>query len=160
MKRSLIAAVVWLFVIATGILLGGSIFEGVVLTPMWSHNLPDSVRSWQHGAAQSPFFAVLTPFYGLLSLVMIVAGFMMNSRQKMPALIAGVLGVAVLIATVTFFLPILGQTEFNQGAGLSGEEITRLVTQFKTWHWLRWAAIAASWLCGLRVLSLSAAGED
>lgn len=159
MKRTITLIVVWLFVITTGILLGGSIFEGVVLTPMWSHNLPDSVRQWQHGAAQTPFFAIATPAYGLLSLALIIVGLMMPSRQRLPALIAGVLGVIVLIATVTFFLPILGQTEFNQGAGLSGDEITRLVTQFKTWHWGRWAAITISWLAGLRLLSLSAAAE-
>lgn len=159
MKRTITLGVVWLFVITTGILLGGSIFEGAVLTPMWSHNLPDSVRQWQHGGVQVSFFAVATPLYGLLSIALIALSFGMPPRQKKWSLVAGVLGIAVIIMTFTFFLPILQQTEFNQGAGLSGEEITRLVTRFKTWHWGRWAVITISWLSGLRALSLSDTAE-
>lgn len=159
MRRAFTQIIVWLFVITTGILLGGSIFEGVVLTPIWSSSLPDSVRQWQHGGVQASFFAVATPLYGLWSLAMIVLAFGMPPKQKKWSLVAGVVGIAVIVMTFTFFLPILQQTEFNQGAGLSGEEITRLVTQFKTWHWGRWAAIIISWLAGLRVLSLSAAAE-
>lgn len=159
MKRAFSLGVVWLFVIAAGILLGGSIFEGVVLTPMWSHDLPDSVRQWQHGGVQATFFAVATPLYGLLSIALIAVSFGMPPAQKKWSLVAGVLGFAVIIMTFAFFLPILQQTEFNQGAGLSGEEITRLVTRFKTWHWGRWATISISWLSGLRALSLSEAAE-
>lgn len=157
MKRTISLGVVWLFVITTGILFGGSIFEGVVVTPMWSHNLPDSVRQWTYGGVQVPFFAVATPLYGLFSIALIAFSFGMPAKQRKLALIAGVLGVLVIAMTFAFFLPILQQTEVNQGAGLSGEEITRLVTQFKTWHWGRWATIAVSWLLGLRALSLSAA---
>lgn len=159
MKRTFAQAIVWLFVLTAGILLGGSIFEGVVLTPMWSNNLPDSVRQWQHGGVQTSFFAVATPLYGLLSLMLIAFAFGMPVKQKKWSLVAGLVGIAVIVMTFAFFLPILQQTEFNQGAGLSGEEITRLVTQFNTWHWGRWAAIFISWLAGLRTLSLSGAGE-
>ncbi|CAN5635783.1 hypothetical protein BH10ACI3_BH10ACI3_26870 [soil metagenome] len=160
MKRTISLAVVWLFVITTGILLGGSIFEGAVLTPMWSHNLPESVRQWQHSGAQGPFFAVATPLFGLFSVALLALSFGMPRRQKMWSFVAGALGVAVIIMTFTFFLPILHQTEVNQGAGLSGEEITRLVTQFKTWQWGRWAVIVVSFLSGLRALSLSEAAEQ
>lgn len=159
MKRTIAVGVVWLFVIVTGILLGGSIFEGVVLTPMWSNNLPESVRHWQYGGVQATFFGFATPLYGLLSIAMIAFSFGMPAGQKKWSLVAGFLGVAVIIMTFAFFLPILQQTEFNQGAGLSGDEITRLVTQFKTWHWGRWATIAISWLAGIRTLSLSAASD-
>lgn len=159
MKRTFAHVVVWLFVLAAGLLLGGSIFEGVVLTPMWSSNLPDSVREWKHGGVQGSFFAVATPLYGLLSLMLIAFAFGMPGKQKKWSLVAGLVGVAVIVMTFAFFLPILQQTEFNQGAGLSDEEITRLVTQFKTWHWGRWAAIIISWLAGLRTLSLSASNE-
>jgi hypothetical protein len=58
-----------------------------------------------------------------------------------------------------FFLPILQKTQATRGAGLSGDEITRLVHQFETWHWGRWAVIVGSWMAGLRALSLSEPGE-
>jgi hypothetical protein len=157
MKRSIIAQIVlWLFVLSAGILLGGSIFEGVVLTPLWAESLPASVIQWQYGSIQSKFFMVATPLYGLFSLALIILSWWMPPRQRKWALVAGLSGVVVILATSLFFLPILQKTQATRGAGLSGEEITRLVNQFKTWHWGRWALIIVSWVAGLRALSLSA----
>jgi hypothetical protein len=155
-KRILLTTVIlWLFILSAGIITGGSIFEGVVLTPLWSHALPDSVRQWPYGTIQSKFFAVVTPLYALLSLALLIASHWMAAQQRKWARVAGLFGLIVVIATFTFFFPILQKTEGAQGAGLSGEEITRLVNQFKTWHWGRWALLISSLLAGLRALSLS-----
>ena len=43
----------------------------------------------------------------------------------------------------------------TRGAGLSGDEITRLVRQFRAWNWARWAVMIGGWVAGLRALSLS-----
>ena len=51
-----------------------------------------------------------------------------------------------IVATISFFLPILGKTQATRGAGLSGEEITALLIQFKTWNWGRWAVLIAGWV--------------
>jgi hypothetical protein len=159
-KRSITAQIVlWLFVLSAGILLGGSIFEGMVLTPLWAGSLPESVTEWQYGSIQAKFFRIASPLYALFSLALIIASRRMPSPQRKWAAAAGVCGILVIIATFLFFLPILEKTQATRGAGLSGEEITRLVNRFTTWHWLRWAAIVASWIAGLRALSLSAPGE-
>jgi hypothetical protein len=158
--RSITAQVVlWLFVLSAGILLGGSIFEGIVLTPLWAGSLPESVTQWQHGSIQGKFFRIATPFYALFSLALVIVAWWMPPRQRMWAVAAGLCGILVIIATFLFFLPILNKTQATRGAGLSGEEITTLVNRFITWHWLRWAAIIGSWTAGLRALSLSASGE-
>ncbi|HEX8456417.1 MAG TPA: hypothetical protein VF656_03770 [Pyrinomonadaceae bacterium] len=160
-KRSIVTqTVLWLFVLSAGILLGGSIFEGVVLTPLWAGSLPESVARWQYGSIQSRFFMVATPLYGLFSLALVIASWWMPTRQRKCALVAGLSGIVVIAATSLFFLPILQKTQATRGAGLSGEEITRLVNQFKTWHWGRWALIIISWLAGLRALSLSSSVES
>jgi hypothetical protein len=157
--RSLVTrAPLWLFVLSAGILLGGSIFEGVVLTPLWAGSLPESVTQWQYGSIQSRFFMVATPLYGLFSLALIIASWWMPRNQRKWALVAGTCGVVVVVATSFFFLPILQKTQATRGAGLSGEEITRLVKQFETWHWGRWAVITLGWVAGLRALSLSSSG--
>mgnify|MGYP000993134298 CR=1 FL=1 len=73
-KRILLStASLWLFILSAGLITGGSIFEGVVLTPLWSHALPDSVRHWPYGTIQSKFFAVVTPLYALLSLALLIS---------------------------------------------------------------------------------------
>jgi hypothetical protein len=155
-RRSPFAQVVlWLFVLAAGILTGGSIFEHTVLTPLWAGALPESVIQWQYGAIQAKFFGVVTPTYALISLVLVIASSWMPASQRKWALVAGLSGIIVLLSTIFFFLPILRQTQVTQGAGLSGEEITRLVNQFKMWSWARWAVLTGGWIAGLRAFSLS-----
>lgn len=154
-KRMLLTPVIlWLFILSAGIITGGSIFEGVVLTPLWSHALPNSVRQWPYGTIQSKFFAVVTPLYALFSVALLIASRRMAAQQRKWARVAGLCGLIVVVATFTFFFPILQKTEGTQGVGLSDEEVTRLVNQFKTWHWGRWALLIGSWLAGLRALSL------
>ncbi|MBI1760911.1 MAG: DUF1772 domain-containing protein [Acidobacteria bacterium] len=155
-RRVIIQIVIWSFVLSAGLLTGGSIFEGLVLTPLWAHALPESVRQWPYGTVQSKFFAFATPLYGLFSLVLLLVSRWLPQKQRTWALVAGLCGLIVIVATFTFFFPILQQTEGARGAGLSDEEIVRLVNQFKTWHWGRWALLSGSWLAGLRALSLSA----
>ncbi|MBL8208410.1 MAG: DUF1772 domain-containing protein [Blastocatellia bacterium] len=160
-KRRIITQIVlWCFVLSAGLLTGGSIFEGAVLTPLWSHALPESVRQWPYGTVQSKFFAFATPLYALCSLAILIVSRWMSPPQRKWAWGAGLCGLIVVIATFTFFFPILQKTEGAQGAGLSGEEIVRLVQQFKTWHWGRWALLIGSWVAGLRVFSLSGSSSQ
>jgi hypothetical protein len=159
-KRSAITQVVlWLFVLSAGILTGGSIFEHTVLTPLWAGSPPESVTQWQYGSIQGRFFRIASPTYALFSLALVVASWWMPRQQRKWALAAGLSGIIVLVWTILFFLPILGKTQATQGAGLSGEEITRLVNQFKAWNWGRWAVLIGGWVAGLRAFSLSSSGE-
>ena len=159
-KRSAITQVVlWLFVLSAGILTGGSIFEHTVLTPLWAGSLPESVTQWQYGTIQGRFFRIASPTYALFSLALVVVSWWMPRRQRKWALAAGLSGIIVMVWTILFFLPILGKTQATRGAGLSGEEITRLVNQFKAWNWGGWAVLIGGWVAGLRAFSLSSSGE-
>ena len=159
-KRSAITQVVlWLFVLSAGILTGGSIFEHTVLTPLWAGSPPESVTQWQYGTIQARFFRIASPTYGLFSLALVVVSWLMPRQQRKWALVAGLSGIIVVVWTILFFLPILGKTQATQGAGLSGEEITRLVNQFTGWNWGRWAVLIGGWVAGLRAFSLSSSGE-
>ena len=154
-KRSPPAQVVlWLFVLSAGILTGGSIFEHTVLTPLWAGSLPESVTQWPHGGIQGKFFRIATPIYALSSLILVIASWWMPQQRRKWALVAGLSGIVALVWTIVFFLPILGKTQATRGAGLSGEEITALVTQFKAWNWGRWAVLIGGWIAGLRAFSL------
>jgi hypothetical protein len=155
-KRSKLAQVVlWFFVLSSSILTGGGIFEHVVLTPLWAGSLPESVTQWPYGGIQGKFFIIASPLYYLFSLALIILSWRMPQRQRKMALVAGLSGIIIMLATFLFFLPILQKTQVTRGAGLSGEEITRLVNQFKTWNWARWAVLIGGWVAGLGALSLS-----
>jgi hypothetical protein len=159
-KRSTVVQMaLWLFVLSASILTGGSIFEHVVLTPLWAGSPPESITQWPYGSIQGKFFMVVSPLYGLFSLALAGVSWWMPRRQQRWALVAGVSGILVIVATMLYFLPILAKTQSTRGAGLSGEEITRLVSQFIAWNWLRWAVMISGWIAGLRALSLSASSE-
>jgi hypothetical protein len=161
MKRPNIPLIIlWLWVLAVTILIGGGIFEHLVLTPLWAGSPPESVTAWPHGVVQARFFGVVSPLCFLLSLALIIASWWMPRRQRKWALVAGLSMLLLGVATVSFFLPILQQTQATRGAGLSGEEITRLVNQFKTWNWVRWILGVSGWAVEWRALSLSASGES
>ena len=154
-RSTAVHVVLWLFVVSAGIMAGASIFEHVVLTPLWAGSPPDSVTGWPYGGIQGRFFMIASPLYGLFSLALLVASWRMPQRARQWALAAGLSGVVVVLVTVVFFLPILEQTQVTRGAGLTGDEITRLVHQFETWNWGRWAALIGGWMAGLRAWSLN-----
>ncbi len=161
MKRLNIPLIVlWLWVLAVTILMGGGIFEHLVLTPLWAGSPPESVTQWPYGVVQAKFFGLVTPLTGLLSLALIIVSWWMPRQQRKWALVAGVSSLLLGVATVSFFLPILHKTQATKGAGLSGEEITTLVNQFKTWNWARWILSIGGWAAGWRALSLSVSGES
>ena len=159
-RRSFVRLSLWLFVLSLTVLTGGGIFEHVVFTPLWAGSPPESVTSWPHGAAQAKFFAVASPLYYLCSVALIVASRWMPRRQRTWALVAGASGIVVMLATVFFFIPILQKTQATRGAGLSGEEITRLVNQFVTWNYGRYVLMIGGWLAAVRALTLSPVGES
>lgn len=161
MKRLNIPLIVlWLWVLAVTILMGGGVFEHLVLTPLWAGSPPESVTSWPHGVPQARFFGLITPLCFLLSVALIVVSWWMPRQQRKWALVAGISLLVLGIATVSFFLPILQKTQATGGAGLSGEEITRLVNQFKTWNLARWMLSIGGWAAGWRALSLAMSAES
>jgi len=159
-RPAIIRATLWLFVLSLTILTGGGIFEHVVLTPLWAGSPPESVTGWPYGAIQGKFFRVASPLYYLFSLALIIGSWWMPRRQRGWALVAGLSGVMVMLTTAFFFIPILQKTQATRGAGLSGDEITRLVNQFVTWNWGRYALMIGGWAAALRALSLSSEGES
>jgi hypothetical protein len=151
--EKLTTASLWIFVIASGVLMGGALYETFVTQPLWAGDPPASVQAWKFGTIQKGFFQTMTPGWTLCAVLVFVCSFAMPAPARTYARVIGVVGVLVMITTLTFFIPILQKTQANGGAGLSGEEITRLTNRFVHWNILRMAAVAGSWIAGLRVLT-------
>ena len=118
--------VLWLWILSVTILMGGGLFEHLVLTPLWAGSPPESVTQWPHGVIQGRFFGIVSPLCFLLSLALIIVSWWMPPRQRKWALVAGLTLIIMGISTFAFFLPILRKTLGMRGAGLTGEEITTL----------------------------------
>ena len=151
--------VLWLLVVSSGVLVGGAVFDTVVLQPMWSAAPPLSVTAWPHGAIQSRFFQVVTPGWALLSLVAFALSYALPEAARPWARTAGVVGVVVLVWTVAYFVPRVIRTAGRAGAGLTTDEITRLTRQFVQWGYLRTAIALGAWLVALRALVLASRGS-
>ena len=135
--------------------MGGSIYETVVVNPLWAGAPPASVTAWPYGSIQRKFFMVATPGWALLALVTFALSFSMPGPARFWARAAGVIGVGVMIWTTVFFIPRVTKTEGNRGAGLTGEEITRFTLQFVHWGYLRTALAFGGWLAAIRALILT-----
>lgn len=162
MKRLKITRLVlWLFVLSSTFLLGGGTFEHLVLTPLWAGSPPGSVTQWQYGAVQAKFFGIFSSIFYLFLIATIITLWWMPPRPRRWAMVSVLCGIIVMIATLGFFIPILGQTQATGGAGLSGEEITRLTNQFVNWNYGRYVLLVGGWAAALRALVVSyASGGD
>jgi hypothetical protein len=153
-------AVLYLFIIASGLQMGAAVFETLVVTPLWAGSLPESVTNWNQNAQYiiNPglYWTKGTPFYALCSLLMVIFAWFMPKAQRNFTLFAGIIAIAIVIVTGVFFIPILLKTIATRGAGLSGAEITLMVNSWVNWNWLRMAAGFAAWLAAIRAISLPA----
>lgn len=157
--RAFIAqAVLYLFVISSGIHIGAGVYEVFVITPLWSGALPESVTGWNPVAqfAVNPglYWGKFTPFYILLALLLVIFAWSLPKVKRNLMLFAGITGLLIAIFTMFFFVPILMKTIVTKGAGLSGAEITQMANAWVNWNWLRLAAGFAAWLAAIRALSL------
>lgn len=156
MKRLNIPVIIlWLWIVTVTILLGGGIFEHLVLTPLWAGSPPESVVQWPYGVVQARFFAIISPLSFLLSIALLIASFWMPKPTRKWVWVSGISMLILGVTTVTFFVPILQETQATRGAGLSGEEITTLVYQFKTFNLVRWTLAIVGWATAWRALFLS-----
>lgn len=154
MQGCLSALLLWFLVVAAGMLTGGSIFERLVVTPLWAGTPPTSVTAWQHGMIQSRFFVWVTPAYALSSLTAVATSFALHGSARAWTQLAGGAGVLVIVWTALFFVPILRRTQASGGAGVEPAEISRLVRQFTKWGAWRTGLALAGWLCAIRALTL------
>jgi hypothetical protein len=156
--RHLIAQIVlWLFIFSSSIQMGGAVYEASVITHLWAGSPPESVTGWnpvpQYAIEPARFWGRASPLYGLATLAVLIAAWFMPKVSCKWALIGGVCTLIVILSTVLFFVPILRETIFNRGAGLSAEEINTKVHQWVSWNWPRMVLVFVGWLAGVRALS-------
>ncbi len=147
------------FTLLVGIMIGGMVYELRVIMPLWLGRLPDSVVNWnintQYPIMPGNFWEAVVPSYALVSLALFIAAWFTRKPQKTWFLVAAACGIVGPFVDLFFLVPLLKKTVLNNGAGLSGAEITRLALLWKSWIWLPVAAAICGWFSGVRGLSLT-----
>jgi len=154
LRIQLAEVVLWLLVVSAGLLTGGSVFERLVVTPLWAASPPESVHAWPHGLVQGSFFRWASPAYALSSLATVTVSFFLPPGAALWARLAGGVGVLVIAWTAVFFIPILQKTEMSRGAGIPPGEVARLTQAFVTWGLWRTMLAFGGWLAAIRALTL------
>lgn len=157
-------AFLWLFIIFTGIEIGGGLYEALVVVPLWSFAPPDSVIAYhQHNLdypqlainAGGRFWMFFTPIVGLLALTVILSGFKTQPEHRRWRLTSGIIAFLLIVTTFAWFVPNI-MILTKGGAGLNGEQITSLVHWWVRLNWVRVVVALTAWITGIRALTIPA----
>jgi len=152
-------AALWAYTLISGIVLGASIYEYLVITPLWLRSLPESVINWnlatRYPIVPGKFWEPIEPFFLVVSLICLALAWFGPRGQRRWLGIAGGCAVAGLLTIALFFVPILQKTVLTNGNGLPEAEITRLSLIWAHWQWLCLVMIFAGWIAAVRGLTVS-----
>ena len=152
--------VLWLFVVALGIDLGGGLYETRVVVPLWSRGVPDTL-ALGHPLAQVAtgaglrFWAFVTPAAGLLALAVLVFAWRAPASWRWWGLGAAAVELCVVVSTLLYFKPTAIRLFMGHGAGLSHGALVDTVRQWVRWNYVRAAVTFAAWCAALVGLTLS-----
>ena len=135
---------------------GGLMYEMVVILPLWSSALPESVIEWN---SRPQFIINPTKFYlpvaltcVLSSLGALIIAWKIGKNWHWH-LISAASAITTLGFTLAFFFSKNEVLFRNQHAGLSGEEITAIANAWIAGNWIRVVIMAIGFFAALSALS-------
>lgn len=158
----------WLFVVALGIVIGGGLYETLVVMPLWSLAPPDSVLAFYRHNVANPqfvlnqggrFWVFFTPLLGLLAVATLVSGLKTRPEHRRWRVAGTVLTLIVVVFTFVWFVPNILLLTGEGVTQLSAERVTSLTNWWVGLNWLRVFIYGAAWLAGLRALTIQPGRE-
>ena len=157
--RNRIAQVlIWLAVLSTSVWVGGTLYQMLVVVPMWSASPPESVRTFFLGTRYNetiwnffgpPFMAARNaPVLGAL-----LAGWHLP-RHRMWLLVAAACKAFGVVFTLTYIYPINDVLFAQAGGSHTPEEIRAMVWQWVMADRVRFGVGVIGFLALLRALSI------
>lgn len=148
----------WLAVLGLSVWIGGTIYQMVVIVPMWSHSPPESVRTFftitRYNETIWNFFGPPFMIARLLPLLAALALGWYLPRHRYW-LLAAVASMAFgIVFTLIYVYPINEVLFFQAGGRQSDEGVTILVDNWIFADRLRFVVGLAGFLCLLRAFSL------
>ena len=98
----------WMTVVAWGFWLGGLLYEMVVITPLWSANLPQSVIEWN---SRPEFTVNPTRFYIPIVLTLILSSLLAailnwkSGNSRLWLIVSSLCAIAAFVFTIIYFFP-------------------------------------------------------
>jgi hypothetical protein len=140
-----------------GVVIGGAIYEMLVINPLWSGSPPASVRNWnpnpQYAINPGEFWGKAMPVYTLTPIAALIAGWHLRERRKW-LMIAVLCALFVIAVSLAYFIPVIIELLAKRGEGLSDAQITSKAHLWMTLSWARVGVLILGWLAALRALSI------
>lgn len=139
----LAAAFLWVSIVFTAVVFGGSVYETLVINSVWWSDLPGSLAfmtNTQHSVQPGRFWGQLAGFPTIAALLSMLFNLRVSGRRALTAA-AFVCMLIVAVTTIFYFVPILMIIFSPDGGGKSAEELTQLAINWKNGTWLRMALI-------------------
>jgi hypothetical protein len=157
-RQKLFVIFLWLSVINLSIWIGGTLFHMIVVLPLWSQPLPDSVHNFFEGTRA---YEYLLDFYGpqwmfirILPIVIAILFGWNNQRHRNFLLITLLTIVLGVILSILVVFPINEAIMAKAGEGSSHEEINKMVETWILADRFRFALISIGYLFLLWVFRL------
>jgi hypothetical protein len=153
----------WLFVILSGIVVGGGLYEMRVIVPLWANSPPESAWYWEVQRIANPqyapnsglrFWVFVTPGHLLLSLATLIAGWKAR-RERRKWLFASTIGFIILhTSALVWFVPVITQILNSRSLGIPAEQVVAKTHMWVTLSWVRAVFGFTAFVAGLRALSI------
>ncbi len=159
----------WLFVIMLGIMIGGGLYEQLVVMPLWQSAPPDSVIAYyQHNLANPQhtlnqggrFWAIVAPLVSLLAIATLISGFRTRSEHRKWRIAGTVLTLIIMVFTAVWFIPNIIKLQGEGVMAMNADEVTSLTNWWVSLNWVRAILYLAAWLAALRALSIPPKAEN
>lgn len=162
-RNSISQIILWLFVIVLGILIGGGVYEGRVLVPLWSASPPESVIAfYQHNVANPQFvpnqggrfWMFVTPLCAILTIALLVSAIWTSGDHRKWRIAAGLCSLIAFAATFFWFVPNIIKLGSAQVLTMNGDELASLANAWVRLSWVRAAVLMTAWLAALRAMTV------
>jgi Domain of unknown function (DUF1772) len=153
-----------LLVVAVGILLGGGLYETLVVMPIWTANIPDSVIAYYRHNAANPalamnpggrFWLFITPMVGLLAIATLATSFKTDPTHRKWRILGSGLTLATVIFTFVWFVPNIIKLSSAAVLTMDLRDTESLANWWVKLNWLRAILYSIAWLASLWALTLS-----
>lgn len=152
----------WIIVLAGGMLLGGKLFDNQVLVGAWSQSPPESLKMLPYGPQwpvdTGEYFFPSSVSWLVCSLLVIITGWKTPWRYRILLCTPFVMILCVLIFTITWFWPRNAELwAIAQGAANAVQDratIVRMVNEWVAYDWIRIVMGGIGLVTSLRALSI------
>ncbi len=152
-------ALLWYNVISLSIWFGGTIYQMLVIVPLWSVDPPDSVRSFFIGTEYrnsiSNFFGRKTQALRALPLFLLAIVGWMDTTMRLWLMVPAVCMIAALAMTILYIYPINDVLIFQAGGKLAADEIRTMARRWIVADRVRLAIMTVGFVSLLHAFRIS-----